>query len=248
MPGSTPVHRLDPFTKVVYAVSVVAAGYVLPDLRAVAVLLGLNLALLAVARVLRRTWPVFAMTLFILSTVFLIQGLYFPGNRTVLVRLGPAAFYREGLAFALDITVRLYNLLAGTVALILTTRPSDLIESLVRRGLSPRIGYVMTSVLQLIPSMSAAAAAIVDAQRARGLETEGSLRARLRAYLPVIGPLVSSSLIAVQERAMALEVRAFGARGPRTFLSEEVVPPHGPPVRALAVTLLVGSVVWRLVA
>ena len=33
---------------------------------------------------------------------------------------------------------------------------------------------------------------------------------RARAYLPLMLPLVLSSLVATQERAMALEVRGFG--------------------------------------
>jgi energy-coupling factor transport system permease protein len=53
---------------------------------------------------------------------------------------------------------------------------------------------------------------IQQAQRARGLETEGSLLRRSRAYLPLMLPLVLSSLVATQERAMALEVRGFGMR------------------------------------
>ena len=41
-------------------------------------------------------------------------------------------------------------------------------------------------------------------------ETEGSFPKRARAYLPLMLPLVLSSLVATQERAMALEVRGFG--------------------------------------
>jgi energy-coupling factor transport system permease protein len=72
------------------------------------------------------------------------------------------------------------------------------------------MGYVVQSALQIIPQTLDMAGRIQDAQRARGLETEGSLPHRFRAYLPLMLPLVLSSLVATQERAMALEVRGFG--------------------------------------
>lgn len=60
----------------------------------------------------------------------------------------------------------------------------------------------------------------MDAQRSRGLETEGNLWTRLKAFLPLIGPVVMSSLLETRERAMALEVRGFSASGKKTFLYE----------------------------
>ncbi len=245
---NTFVHRADPITKLLYVVVAVAVAYVAPALWPAVVFLALGLFLLAAGRVLLKAWPVFAMTLVVLSTVFIIQGLFNPANATPLLRLGPVVFYVEGLRFALGIAVRLLDLLASTVVLVLTTRPPDLIDALVRRGLSPKFGYVMSSVLQIIPNMSGATATILDAQRARGMETEGKLRTRLRAYVPLMGPLVTSSLIATQERAMALEVRAFGAKGRRTFLHEDSVPGYAGFVRWLLLAVLAATFVWRVVA
>ena len=44
----------------------------------------------------------------------------------------------------------------------------------------------------------------------------GSFRTRVRALVPLIGPIVLGSLIDVRERTFALEARAFGARPQRT--------------------------------
>jgi energy-coupling factor transport system permease protein len=62
------------------------------------------------------------------------------------------------------------------------------------------------------------ASVIAAAQRARGLDTEGSIRARLRGLLPLAGPVVLSSLTEVEERSLALEVLAFGRPGRRKLL------------------------------
>jgi energy-coupling factor transport system permease protein len=59
---------------------------------------------------------------------------------------------------------------------------------------------------------------ILEAQQARGLETEVGLVGRLRLLVPLIGPLILASIVDVEERAMALEARAFSRRGPKTSL------------------------------
>ena len=50
-------------------------------------------------------------------------------------------------------------------------------------GFSPRFGYIVTSVFQIIPQMMGTMNTIMDAQRSRGLETEGNLRTRAKAFL-----------------------------------------------------------------
>ena len=50
------------------------------------------------------------------------------------------------------------------------------------------------------------------------METEGNLLVRIKAFLPLISPVVMSALTATRERAIALEVRGFGAKGTKTWL------------------------------
>ena len=74
---------------------------------------------------------------------------------------------------------------------------------------------MVQSALQIIPQTLEMVSRIQDAQRARGLETEGRLLTRARAFIPLLLPVVLSSLVATQERAMALDVRGFGLPGAR---------------------------------
>jgi len=101
-----------------------------------------------------------------------------------------------------------------------TTRPDTLMISLAQRGLPAGLSYVVVSTLQIVPRFQARAAAILDAQRSRGLETEGSLLRRSRAILPLVAPLILSSLIDVEERALAVEARGFNHPGMKTSLVE----------------------------
>lgn len=72
--------------------------------------------------------------------------------------------------------------------------------------------------MQIIPRFQHKANTILDAQRSRGLETEGSFLIRTRALLPLVFPLLLGSIVDIEERAIALEVRAFGRSGPKTSL------------------------------
>jgi energy-coupling factor transport system permease protein len=87
-----------------------------------------------------------------------------------------------------------------------------------RRGLSPRLAFVAVATIEAVPAMVARAGIIIAAQRARGLDTEGGITRRLRGVLPLIAPVLLSSLTEVEERSLALEVRAFGRPGRRQLL------------------------------
>jgi len=245
VPGNSWVHRLDPLTKLIMAVVAVILVFVLPGYWASAALLAVSLGVLASGGVLRRSVPVFLGVSLIAITFFVVQGLVYPGNQHPALTLGPVTFYQEGLLLGLKLSLRLYNILAATLVLILLTNPSDLVESLVRRGVPSRFGYVVVAVLQMIPNMAATTGTIMDAQRSRGMETEGSLWTRMRAFIPLMGPLVTSSLIATEERALALEVRGFSGNRKPTFLHEEVIPPYAWAVRALYLAALILAIAGR---
>ena len=100
----------------------------------------------------------------------------------------------------------------------LTTEPRAFVVDLERRGLSPRVAFAAAATLETIPMMVERALSIQAEQRARGLDTEGSLRARIRGVLPLVAPVILSSLTEVEERSLALEVRSFGRPGRRDLL------------------------------
>jgi energy-coupling factor transport system permease protein len=174
-------------------------------------------ALLAgVARPLIRATLILSLPLAI--SVLVVNLLFFPGGQDVLFRVGPLTATREGLVAAIEVVFRIVAISGGISLFYLTTAPGDLTIDLERRGVSPRIAFVANASIQTVPQMLERATAITAAQRARGLDTEGSLRARLRGVLPIAGPVVLGSIGEVEERTMALEARAFSRPGRRTLL------------------------------
>jgi energy-coupling factor transport system permease protein len=150
-------------------------------------------------------------------SLVLVQGLFWQGG-TPLIGLGPLSLKREGLIFAIQSTGRILLIVGSFVLFSTATRPDALMTALVERGVSARLSYIVLATLQIVPRFQNKASAILDSQQARGLEIEGSLLRRVRALLPLVVPLILGSLVEIEDRAIALEARAFNRAGPRTSL------------------------------
>ncbi|MGD8190476.1 energy-coupling factor transporter transmembrane component T family protein [Brevibacillus ginsengisoli] len=240
------IHDIDPISKLFYIFFAIAVPIILPSMKVTFICMLVSIILLLMAKVIRKALPVFGFALLVLVTVVLIQGFFKAENETALFHLGSFTFYKEGFVYGMLITMRVINIVGAFMILVLTTKPSDLVEALVRRGLSPRIGYVLVSVFQIIPQMIATMGTITDAQRSRGMETEGKLSVRVKAFLPLLGPVVLNSLINTKERAMALEVRGFNARGNKTYLYEEKKHSYSTVIQWGLMLLVVLAIVWRI--
>ena len=104
--------------------------------------------------------------------------------------------------------------------------------------MSPRFAFVAAATIEAVPTLVERAATISESQRARGLDTEGSLLKRLRGVLPLAGPVLLGSIAEIEERTMALEARGFTRPGRRTLLWH----PPDSPRQALARWLMVAAV------
>jgi energy-coupling factor transport system permease protein len=158
------------------------------------------------------------LTLPIAISVMLVNLLFFPGGREILFQLGPIRATAEGLAFAVETLARIGAISGAITLFYLTTPPSELVIDLERRGVPPSVAFVALASVQTVPALVERAATITAAQRARGLDTEGSLWRRLRGVLPLAGPVLLGSITEVEERTMALEARGFTRPGRRTLL------------------------------
>jgi len=219
-PGPTAFHRLNPLTKATLATMTAIAAVVLGGLLGPIVLVTCAVLLPAlvagVFRQLVRTAGLLALPIAV--SAFVVNLFFFPGAQQVLVRIGPVTATAEGLAFALEILVRILAISGAVTLFYLTTRPADLVLDLERRGISPRVAFVANASVQTVPAMVDRAAQITAAQRARGLDTEGSVWRRIRGVLPIVGPVILGSIAEVEERTMALEARGFTRPGRRTLL------------------------------
>ena len=239
------IHNVDPLTKLLFIVISIATTYILPTHSIVIGVLAFTLVLLMTGKVLRNILPVIGVSLFLIISIIIIQGMFHPESATILFVIGPFIFYKEGIAIAMLLALRVINMVCAFGVLILTTKPDDLVESLINKGMSPRIGYIFLSVLQIIPQMMSMTSKITDAQRSRGMETEGNLIIRIKSFIPLLGPVVLNSLNDTRERAIALEIRGFSSKGKKTFLNETFNYKYGFSLKIMLILLFIGVIIWR---
>jgi energy-coupling factor transport system permease protein len=248
--GDSLLHRLHPLTKLAAAGLILIATYLLPGALTPLALFCVIMALAVVGGVARSILStVLKLLLPVTLSLFVIQGILFPpaGATPLPWALGPLRLTYEGLLFAYLISARLLVLSTAVLLVLRTTHPADLVFALTERGLPRSVGYILLVSLQIVPDMTARATAILEAQRSRGLETQrGFFKAR--AIVPLVGPLVVGALVDVEERAMALESRAYTAPGPKTSLRELVDTPAQRVARALMLLGIVAVIGWRVYA
>jgi len=216
----SPLHRRAPLTNVTVAASLAVSGFLLPwPWAPYALFLGAALPLAALGRVMRP----FLMALAVLylpfaGFLFLVHGLFHPSSEDELLRLWIFSVQGHALLYAAGVAGRVLLMVSSSILLFLVTHPGRLMQDLQQRGMHWALAYVVLSTLQVLPLVRARAQGILQAQRARGLDTTGSLPRRARALLPLLGPLFHGVLLDVEDRAMALETRLFTGKGSRTYL------------------------------
>lgn len=240
------LNRLHPYTKLLYILTAILVPLIGGKLWLFPVMVTASLCILASGRILGKAMPLVLFSFTLILVIFLIQGLFNHDNRTVMFSIGVITFYREGVLFAVRIGCNILNMLLSFGIFVLTTSPQELVDELEKSGFSPKFGYIINSVFQILPQMMATRDVIADAQRSRGMETEGNMLVRIKAFLPLISPVVMSSLINTRERAIALEVRGFGRKQKKTWLYDRPKCKCDPAVRGILVFLLVLVIVWRI--
>lgn len=85
----------------------------------------------------------------------------------------------------------------------------DLMLALEQKGMPPRATFIVLASFQMVNDLGSRAKMIIETQQARGIEVTGSLKTRLKAYMPMISPLIISSIARIEEQVITLESRGF---------------------------------------
>ena len=241
------MHRLNPLTKLAIMACCLGAAFGFPNpYWVVGFYLVVTLGLAAWGKMLQPFLIQNAKLIlpFFLS-LFIIQG-FFYGGSTILFKMGQFTYTLEGVEVAFGFTVRILQAIGGMTLFIFSTRPDHLMLSLQKRGFPHQAMYLVVTTMQIIPQFQNKAGEILNAQQARGLETQGNFINRIRALFPVVVPMILGSLIDIDERAIALESRAFSKVGPKTSLIEV---PDTDPQKVLRWALIgIGLILilWRI--
>lgn len=139
---------------------------------------------------------------------------------TILFTIGIFKVTQEALINGLNMASSLLGFSGAIVLFFITTQMRDLMLSLEKMGVSHTVSYVILASFQTMKDLKKSMEAIMESQRARGIETEGSIRVRIKAFFPVLGPLILGAISGTEEKSIAMDARAFSAAGEHTYLRE----------------------------
>ena len=188
---------------------------------------------------------IFFSLFWLLIAIFIIQSVFLPSGE-VLLKVGIISVYKEGLFKAIILTSRITAFVSILTLLILITPAKDFTIALEKKGLNPKAAFILLLSLQMIPEMKKQANIIMNSQKSRGVETEGNILVRAKALIPVFIPLVLSSIVNTEEKAITLEARGFSIGEKRTILDDIKETEYDKKVKIFLVVFLILCVIWRL--
>lgn len=232
-----------PFTGFVVALAITLLAFLLPAPWGPPLLYAVVLLLVVAAGVGRSARDAALICLPLWGFLLLLHGVLGSGAR---LSAGPVSLSREGLLLAVAQGARLGAVITATLALVRSFNPSRFLDAVGVRGWPFAPAYLLVATLQAAPRLRERVGKILEAQRTRGLNYRGSIVSRARTVLPLALPLILGALAEVDDRAMALEIRAVSSGHRRTPLAIPRDSAGDRLARWGAVIAVVAATAWRV--
>jgi energy-coupling factor transport system permease protein len=213
----TPIHRLDPRTKLIAATLLFAICLCFNHPLFLAGISGVILLIGLAARALPNYWKL----RYIILLLFLFSSFLWPffvKGPTLWWSWGPMQISRESFFYGMAMGLRLSAFVGIGLIFLSTTRNEELTNGLIRIGIPYPLAFAFSTALRLVPTFVGAGATIIQAQVSRGLDLEsGSIFKRIGKFIPQAVPLFIYAIHQTNYLAMALESKGFDPKAKRTF-------------------------------
>lgn len=185
--------------------------------------------------------------LFVAAFIFLVQSLFIP-SEVVLWQWKIIRVYKAGLASAISLSFLILDIAGIFIWYFQTTEIKEISRVLEDSGMNYKIAYVFISSLQMVKILENRSRTIMNAQKARGVETEGNIFIRSRAFFPSLVPLILGAITNTEERVLTLESKGFDIDGPKTHLFEVDRSGNEKISNSIAIIITALVIVWRILA
>lgn len=252
------LHKTDPRFKIVILILLIVFIFLAKNAFSLGFAAAAMAAVMLISRVpLRLYLKNMKAILTVLLFTAVINLFYGDGGR-VLFSVWKLTVNTEGVYRAVFMAVRIILLILISSALTYTTTPNDLtdaIESLLSPlkyvGLKSAVhtlAMMMTIALRFIPTLTEEAEKIMNAQKARGADLEnGRLSERVKALIPILIPLLISSVRRAYELAEAMECRCYNGGEGRTRMKQLRTAPRDYAVFTCALAICGGIITLNII-
>ncbi|MCD1295806.1 energy-coupling factor transporter transmembrane protein EcfT [Methanocella sp. CWC-04] len=205
---NTVLHLLNPLTKVLFCAFIIIAGIMCGDPVILTILLILPIIALMAAGMKNEIAGQFKMLSVVFAFLILITVLTVRSGDMYYIS-GIPAFTYDGIMLGMIISLRLAAMFFAFMLLVTTTRPGDLVNTLVSRMFFPLDYALMLMItLRFIPTLQIEAKKIREAQAVRGFNAKGISNIS-RSVGPTITPLLSNSIGRAGSLGHVIELRGY---------------------------------------
>ena len=201
----SPLHHVDPRSKMLLVISFMCLTIFLDDLIPLAFIAVAILPLIFLAKFFKR-WLISLLYLLPLLLLIIILN-------SLLLRID------HPTTIAISLTLRLI-ILSGIFGIYFqTVSPDDISQMLIKFRFPYSFAWAISTAYRFVPTLAKETSIIVDAQKSRGLQIDrGNLFKRVRNMIPLLIPIFASALRRSWQLAEAIESRGWNATKKRTFL------------------------------
>lgn len=225
------IHRLDPRTKLLATLLAIILIFVTQNIWA---LLFVAVAVFAIIFISKIPFKMYLKNIkFILPIILLttVINLFYIKDGNLILSFWIIKITDYGIYRSVFMGVRVILLILISAVLTYTTSPNDITDGL-ERLFSPlrfiglgkavhTITMMMTIALRFIPTLIEETVKIMNAQKARGADFEnGKLKDKIKAVIPILIPLLISSVRRAYDLAEAMESRCYNGGEGRTRLKQ----------------------------
>lgn len=240
------IAQLYPMTKFYMSIAIAATAIILPGIISKVICF----AVVNILAMISGVYPVFIKrvknSVGVLFIILLIIQTFFAAGDTILFSFWIFSAKLEGLLFALKLGFVLASVGSALIWFFLVTKEKDFVLALEKMGMSSKASYVVLSTLQMVPVLKKRSQTIMNAQRARGVETEGGLLTRAKVFIPTLVPLVLSSIQGTEERALTLEARGFSIETKSTHLYDIEPRPIDKTINIITACAFIAIIIGRI--
>lgn len=249
-PTLSPLHRMDAMSKFLWVFAASILPFIMWTWWQVVAEIALLFLLSSVFSNLKlketlRSWLLF-LGLGCLIVFFHVTNRH---EGVLLAKIWFYAIHSDGVQLGLLFGLRVVAIMGSSFLFVRTTNPRDLVVALISFGLPYRYAWMLFIAMLSVPVFESEITVIKEAQAVRGIKPAANpIAERLQMYRRYMFPLLASALRRVENLAVAMDSRAFGAYSDRTFIDDFSWTASGLVFLTATVAMLVVVAVWRIYA
>ncbi|MGG0664229.1 energy-coupling factor transporter transmembrane component T [Viridibacillus arvi] len=223
--ASSIFHRLDPRSKLISLFCIIIAFLLIDNISGFVLASFLVVGCITLSQIPLRFFLKGLKPILIILAFTVFYHILFTKGENLLFQYGILSIYKESIIDGFSIVLRIFLLVVITSLLTLTTKPLDLAHGFeilckpLKRLRFPveQFSLMLAITLRFIPTIVMELDKIIEAQKARGVNFEDkSFVKKVLSYIPIIIPLLFTSIQRAENLANAIDARAYGDGSGRT--------------------------------